>query len=186
MLIASIIVILIIISFLIYFGAFQKINIKKSKTSPMTLAYESISGAYTKSGSVMDKIYYDLLSADIKTTKGFGVYLEDPKTVKEPNLRSIAGDIIENIDGKEIPSNIKTTKINSIEVLETSFPYRNKTSVMFSLMKVYPALEKYRKSNNLPFLPVMEIYDIPNKEIKYFVPLKSEDIKVFENLYQAK
>ena len=50
----------------------------------------------------------------------------------------------------------------------TSFPYRGKISIFFSIMKIYPALRNAAvQLNYQEDSTVMEIYDIPGKKI-YF------------------
>jgi hypothetical protein len=50
----------------------------------------------------------------------------------------------------------------------SEFPYKGKLSVLFSIMKVYPALSKFAIMNGFDEeSAIIEIYDIPNKKIFY-------------------
>jgi len=168
-----------LIVFYIYFGGFQKINISISKTGGETLIYETIKGDYKQSGVIMDKIYNTLLKEDkIETYKGFGIYYDNPQKVEKEKLRSEAGCVLENKDMDQLKNieNKYTTRIfPNKEYITTTFPYKGKLSLIFSIMKVYPALNKFAIKNGYNENgAVMEIYDIPNKQILYRKELMSE------------
>ncbi len=173
--IVIIIISVVIIVFLIttaYFGGFNKVNITISEEGGETLVYEEVTGEYKQSAIVMDRIYYSLLNdSNIETYKGFGIYYDNPQKVESHLLRSEAGCIIENKDLDRI-NNIKGDYKISIfpeqKYITAEFPYKGQFSVLFSLMKVYPALNKFVQKNNYKEdSPVMEIYDMPNKRILY-------------------
>ena len=120
----------------------------------------------------MDKIYNSLLNEDkIETFKGFGVYYDNPQKVEKSELRSEAGCILEKTDIDKLPNLEKKYTVRTFpekEYIITEFPYKGKISIFFSIMKVYPALNKFAKQNGYnEESSVMEIYDIPNKKILY-------------------
>lgn len=165
----------IILLFLIiyaWFGGFKKVIVKISEEGGETLVYEEIKGDYRQSGQVMDKIYHSLLNEEkIETYKGFGIYYDNPQKVEKSQLRSEAGCILEEKDLKKVTSlnqKFQVKKFPTKKYMTTSFPYKGKISVMFSIIKVYPALNKYSKENGLNDNTfVMEIYDVPNKMVVY-------------------
>lgn len=155
-----------------YFGGFKKITTEISRQGGETVVYEEITGDYKQSGTVMDKVYYSLRDTDnIDTYKGFGIYYDNPQTTEKLKLRSEAGCIIEPDDVNKVSAisgNFKVKVLPEKEYLIAEFPYKGKMSVMFGIMKVYPAMNKYAEKNNLPAEgPVTEIYDVPNKKIIY-------------------
>ncbi|MCD4747084.1 MAG: hypothetical protein K8R58_12375 [Bacteroidales bacterium] len=158
--------------FYAYYGGFKKIQISISKSGGEVLIYEKIQGDYKQSGVIMDKIYNSLLKEDkIETYKGFGVYYDNPRKVEKSKLRSEAGCILEKTDIDKLPILEKKYTIRTFprkEYIITEFPFKGKISVFFSIMKVYPALNKFANKNgyNEESL-VMEIYDVPNKKILY-------------------
>ena len=161
-----------LIIFYAYYGGFKKINITISKSGGETLIYEKIKGDYRQTGVIMDKLYYSLLNEDsIKTFKGFGVYYDNPQKVEKSELRSEAGCVIEKKDFDKLPILENKYTIRTYpekEYITTEFPYKGKMSVIFSIMKVYPALRKYAKQNGYDEeSSVMEMYDVPNKKIFY-------------------
>ena len=169
----SIVIILIVtvIVFLQYYGAFSKINITGGEKGQYQLVYAKFTGHYKDTGPVMDKIYFDLLNIDsVETYKGFGIYYDNPKEIEAFKCRSIVGCILEKKDLDKI-EDLKT-KYNIIEIPESEsicaeFPYKGKISILVGIFKFYPSLKKYLSNKGLKPGPVMEIYDTPNEKINY-------------------
>ena len=155
-----------------YYGGFKKLNIQITLQGGETVVYEDILGDYRQTGIVMDKVYYTLLNDyKIETFKGYGKYIDNPKKTETSKLRSEAGCIIEKKDleslsGLSVNFNKKILPVE--KYITTEFPYKGKISVFFSIMRVYPLLNKFAKENNMNDTgAVTEIYDIPNKRILY-------------------
>ena len=171
-----IIIILLLLSVLItiytYYGGFIKLQCNVESQGGETVVYKNITGDYRQTGVVMDEIYYSLLNKyKIETYKGYGKYLDNPKKVEKTKLRSEAGNIIEAKDPSKLSNLPEEFLIKEIPVkkyITTEFPYKGKLSVIFSIMKVYPALNKFTNLNGYSEDgAVIEIYDIPNKKILY-------------------
>lgn len=155
-----------------WLGGFNKVVVHKALQGGETVVYQSLTGDYKQSGSAMDSIYYSLKNDyQIETFKGFGIFYDNPQKVEKSKLRSEAGCIIEHTDtGRlpKLPENWKTKVLPEKEYLVAEYPYKGKMSVMASLMKVYPALNKYTKAHKLNTDgAVTEIYDIPAGKIYY-------------------
>lgn len=164
--------ILLALLFVAYYGGFKKITFRTSMEGGETLVYEDLIGDYSKSGEVMDRVYNSLLTNEkIKSTKGFGIYYDDPKKVEKSKLKSEVGCIVEGIDSVKMVELKKKYKVKicpKTNYLTTEFPHKSVMSIMFGIMKVYPAMSKYIEQNGLSEKgPVMEIYDTPSKVIKY-------------------
>ncbi|MFP4622504.1 MAG: GyrI-like domain-containing protein [Bacteroidales bacterium] len=161
-----------------YYGGFKKISLQIREEGGETLVYEEVKGDYKNTAAVMDKIYYSLLNDEnIETFKGFGIYYDDPKKVDKEKLRSEAGCILEYADRdnfREFEKQYQLKTFPKKQYLTAEFPWKGKMSVMFSILKVYPALNKYVRANGYDVdTAVMEIYDIPNGKILYRKDLKS-------------
>ncbi|MCX5781121.1 MAG: GyrI-like domain-containing protein [Elusimicrobia bacterium] len=176
-----IIVALIIISIGIYFyslGTFMRINVVEKEIGPFQLVYKEHKGSYNGVGKIQMEIYRDLLNNEkIDTSKGFGIYYDNPKTVKEADLRSIVGVILEEKDYVKIPK--LKTKYNIMLYPKTpsmtaEFPLKNILSIYIGVMKVYPVLSKYIKNKNYEGVPSMEIYDMAGKKIIYSMQVKTK------------
>lgn len=164
--------ILLALLFVAYYGGFKTITFKTSMEGGEILVYEDLTGDYSKSGEVMDRVYNSLSTNEkIKSTKGFGIYYDDPKKVEKSKLKSEVGCIVEGIDSLKMSDLKRKYKVKicpKTNYLVTEFPHKSVMSIMFGIMKVYPAMSKYIEQNGLSDKgPVMEIYDTPNKVIKY-------------------
>jgi len=154
-----------------YYEGFKQVQINIKTEGGETAAYQEIVGDYKQSGTVMDKVYYLLKNENIETYKGFGIYYDNPQKVEKSKLRSEAGCIIEPKDTSRIYQITETIEFKTLpneDYLITEFPYKGKLSIIFGIMKVYPALNEYVRENGFEEESyVIEIYDIPNKKIVY-------------------
>lgn len=162
-----------VFGFYAYYGGLNDITFKTENQGGETVAYESVTGDYSQTPVYTDKIYNSLLNEDkIETTRGFGIFYDNPKDVDTDKLRSEVGCIIDttldSIQTAQLSKkyNIKTLPQSKYIVAE--FPYKGSASIMVGIFKVYPALENYSKENNITTTgPVTEIYDVPNMKIVY-------------------
>ena len=172
-----IISLVLIVTYLYFIGVFSKIRIKRSYIGPLTLVYEKHRGDYAKSGEIQNKLYYSLKKDGILTYKGFGIYFDNPNKVEKEKLRSEVGCIIETKDIDKLQHldyNVKI--INKKKRYYADFPFRSKISIMIGILKVYPKINNFIDKNGLKHGYVMEIYDIPEKQIRYII---LEDIYQF-------
>lgn len=156
-----------------YYGGFSNINIKTGTLGGETLVYETVAGDYAQTGFISDKIYDALLNEDkIETTRGFGIFYDNPQYVETNKLRSEVGCIldtpIDSLQLKRLSTKYSIKILPKTECIYVEFPFKGKMSVMVGIFKIYPAIEKYMIENGLQENgPIMEIYDIPNKKIVY-------------------
>lgn len=167
---------------LIQNGIFSSPVITEKEIGPYTLVYTSYIGEYKNVGPVMDKVYYDLKNKyGIATTKGFGIYYDDPKKVSNDKLRSIIGCIVESKSINEIGelrSSFGVYEYPKSKSVVAEFPYKGKMSVIIGILKCYPKLSAYIDSRNYASVPVMELYDQPNKKIEY-ISSYTIDVRTF-------
>lgn len=181
--IIGIVLVLVVLVLLIHLsrnGLFSPVKITEQNIGPYLLVYEKHIGDYKNVGPVMDKIYYDLKDKyDIETTKGFGLYYDNPREVDAEKLRSIIGCIVEEKEENDLKNLISKYGIKSYPASKSvvaEFPYHGKVSIMLGIFKVYPKLSKYINENRHPSTPVMEIYDQPKQKTLYISSIDlSED-----------
>jgi DNA gyrase inhibitor GyrI len=165
------IVIVLLMSIYAYYGGFRKISFRVEEQGGETLVYENVVGDYKQTTVVSDRVYYGLLNDEkIATTKGFGIFYDNPKEVEKSKLRSEVGCIVENLDSAAIATLTQKYQVKTLPVTKcvvTEFPFKGGLSALIGLIKVYPALEKYTEKEKLKKSPIMEIYDVPNKTITY-------------------
>ncbi len=154
-----------------YYGGFRKVAVAVERQGGEVIAYESVKGDYSNTPKYTDKIYNLLLNDDkVATTKGIGIFYDNPKNVAKDELRSDVGCVIDAPDSTLIARlsakyNVKTLPEGDFVVAE--FPIKGAVSYMVGIMKVYPAMNKYAEAHGLKESPITEIYDIPNKRIIY-------------------
>ncbi len=171
-------------SYLIYYGLFDKVNIVEKKAGPFILVYEKHTGPYSETGEIQNKIYEKLLNLGVKTTRGFGIYFDDPKKVDEKKLRSVAGCVLNREDNGKIPEIKKTMKVMKMpesDSIYAEFSYKGMMSVILGINKVYPEINRYKKEKKYDASPSMELFDVPAEKIIYIVPLNM-DKAFFEKL----
>ncbi len=156
-----------------YYGGFTKVSFNTIKDQGgQVLVYKEMQGDYAQSEKLINEVYLTLLNDfNVETYKGFGIFYDNPKEVEKSKLRSEVGCILEAKDiakVKEIETRLKVKTLPSQSYTETVFPTKGKTSILIAVMRVYPALERYNKSQgNTNTGYCIEIYDEANKEIVY-------------------
>ncbi len=160
-----------------YLGFFNSVDFTIREMGPYQLVYREHRGDYSGTGVIQKEIYKALLNDEkIRTTRGFGIYYDDPRQVKKENLRSIAGCILEEKDYQNIESLKKKYSImefHKTRAVVTEFPFRGRGSILAGVLKVYPRLDEYTKERGYAPAPVMEIYNVPEKKIIYIMPIRA-------------
>jgi hypothetical protein len=167
----GVVTLLLIISF--YNGIFDKVKINEESDGGYILAGMDFKGPYSKAGKYVMEVGDKLKKYEISSSRQFGVYYDNPDSVKPENCRSFIGSIIERNDTAKI-SELKSAgfKLDTIPVqtsLQAVFPIKNSFSYMVGPWKVYPALSKYMKERNYTTDLTMEIYDNNKKEIIFLI-----------------
>lgn len=159
-----------VIGGLFYFGILGDIVVKEQEAGPFKVVYETHLGDYAEAGAIHDGIYSSLVEDGINTTKGFGIYYDNPKEVEKSKLRSEVGVIIEEADysrALELKEKYNIKDIPKSSYAIATFPYRNKYSIMIGVFKVYPKLNAYLEEKGYSLGPAMEVYDSANNRIVY-------------------
>ena len=185
-------IVTVMIIILSWYGLFTPVKITQREAGPYLLVYQKHLGDYKNVGPIMDKIYNDLKeNYHIETTKGFGIYFDNPQNVTTDQLRSIAGCIIEGNNVKDLGNlrhkyGVKEYPLSRSIIAE--FPYKGKISVFIGIFKVYPRLAAYITQQKHPQNPIMEIYDQPNRKIEYVssIQLSKETFDSFLKLGDGK
>jgi hypothetical protein len=175
LLVFTTIVIVAILVLLIYSGYYQKIKIWEQEMGPYTVVYKEHKGDYSKIKTVMDSVYASLKKEGIETTRGVGIYYDNPMVTPKEELKSLGGCILEeNQLGKvsELQSkNYLVKQIDKKQSLVTEFPFTTPLSIMLGVVKVYPEINRYIKEKGYKNNAIMEIYDMLNKKITYRMEL---------------
>ena len=157
--------------FLAYMGALTKPSVSEAKMGPYLFVYEEYVGPYMNAGKICDKVYKSVKNDGIETTRGLGIYFDNPSKVPADKLRSQCGVVVED---KAAAKFIKVSrkysfkKMKAANSLVVEFPIRNVLSYMVGPMKAYPALNEYVMAKGYKVGSVYEIYDMPAGKI-FFV-----------------
>jgi len=176
---AIIVVLLVaVLGFYGYYGGFNDISFTTETQGGETVVYEKVTGDYSQTPVYTDKIYNSLLNEDkIETTRGFGIFYNNPKNTDVDKLRSEVGCILDiemdSLQRAHLSQKYNLKTLPKAKYIVTEFPYKGSVSIMVGIFKIYPALENYSKENNIATAgPVTEIYDVPNMKIIYRQEIK--------------
>lgn len=164
------------VAILVHAGLFEPIVATPKETGPYTLVYQDHLGSYSQVKPAMDEVYSGLLEMGIETTRGAGVYYDNPQRVPVGKLRSRVGSILEEKDSAKIAQIKKTFKVQEIpqqHSIVVEFPIRNMLSYIIAPAKVYQEVNLIWQQQGYPqYEYAVEIYDVPNKTITFIMPLK--------------
>ena len=156
---------------LIYYGIFTKINFSVETVGEELIAFEKVTGSYTKTPRVSRKIFKSLLKHEkIKAQRKIVIYYDNLKYVRLIHLRSEAGCLFEEVDSetlKRLNRRFQLKKLPEDDFAITEFPYKGIFSIWVGISRVYPALDKFVYEQGYCDGPLVQIIDIPNKKIIY-------------------
>jgi hypothetical protein len=159
-----------------YMGYFSLINIEEKEEGGYKIIGVNVTGPYSNVAKDMEQVSKQLKDMGVVSTKGFGIYYDDPKMVPAEKCRSFVGNIIEEKDFKLVsefkPEGLKIDSILKAKSVVAEFPIKNSLSFMIGPMKVYPALSNYMRGKGYTSVLSVEIYDIPNKKIMFMMQYK--------------
>lgn len=155
-----------------YYGGFHPVGIKELQSGGELVVYEDIVGDYSQAGAVSNRLYYTLLYRDtLNTSKGFGMFYDNPQKIEKDKLHSEAGCIIQGVDStrlQRLKARYKIKKLEEKTYITAELPLKGYISILIGLSKVYPAITKYCiEKGYSEDSPVTEIYDMEQKTITY-------------------
>ena len=150
-------------------GLLVSVTFDTEDVAAMNLAYKLHVGDYAKSAQSMDAVYRELQQQGVTDVTAFGLFYDNPQTTSRETLRSLTGCIIKNASDYEQIEHIKKSVLPASTSLVATFPYKSSFSIAIGAIKVYSALAKHRMQHGTPEVPVMEIYDMDNRQIIYVV-----------------
>jgi hypothetical protein len=152
-----------------YMGYFTQVKVIEKEAGGYKVIGVNVTGPYSNVAADMEKVDKQLKDMGVISSKGFGIYYDDPKVVPAEKCRSFVGSIIEENDFRIVselkPEGLKIDSIPLARSVVAEFPIKNPLSYMIGPMKVYPALSEYMASKGYRSALSVEIYDMANKKI---------------------
>lgn len=157
--------------FLGYFGAFATIQVEKNVVNEIFFVKERVTGDYSQTPVVQDRLFGQLQKDSIVSTKGIGIYYENPEEVQTEELRSDIGCVIEKDDvgllREKTGYDLDTLPSGNYIIAE--FPFRGTLSVIFGVIRVYPKLTAYAEKHDLELSYGVELCDVPENKMIYMM-----------------
>jgi hypothetical protein len=174
--------IILIIASMVKYGYFTKIVVNDETIPAMNIIAVPHTGPYQNVGPAMGKLYAATQEAKLEGKVGIGIYYDNPQDVPADSLRALVGQILAEEDSLKLDS-VKT-EFTRVSIPEMSakvvhFPYKGQLSIIFAVMRVYPALAKM--SDLSISTATIEMYDIQGKEIRFIIPqnLSRDDMEMW-------
>ena len=167
-------IVLLIVVVAAYFGVFYRVRVVEKHIGAVAVVYTKHIGEYSKVGPPMDSIYRQLKDREhVTTTRGFGLYYDNPQEVTKEKLRSVVGCVLDDADTGALAllaeNGYQTAVIPASNSVYAEFPMKGMPSIIIGIFKVYPRIMRYQKENHIPQKPIMELYDTPGRKIGYIM-----------------
>lgn len=159
-----ILIILIIIAYLVYMGAFLPLGLEEKEVGPFHFLYKEVNGKdFGLVGKTTSEIAELLKQYNFSNQRPLQVFFpdEDKRPAEVGFVVNEKTNDLQNIKFKTIPTTLCIT---------TSFPWRNSFSFILGFMKVDPALRNYRNSKQYKKTEAMVILE--NETIVYMQPIQ--------------
>jgi hypothetical protein len=165
---------IVVIAAAAYYGVFSRVTVAEKRVDALNVVFTKHTGDYSTVGPPMDSLYKQLRDREgIATTRGFGLYYDNPRQVEKAKLRSVVGCVLDAADtGKAAllaGKGYRTAVIPASNSVCAEFPMKGMPSIIIGIFKVYPELMRYQKEKNIPQRPIMELYDTPRKKTVYML-----------------
>nr|XP_054751186.1 testis-expressed protein 264-like [Lytechinus pictus] len=177
--VATLIFVFILGGILAYSGLFHRVVVRKlvNPVGKLRVAYLYNTGPYRNCGPLFDRV-----SRLAPHARCLGIYYDDPKVTPESELRYMVGTILSE-DGERVDDKIdKRCEDDGFRVIEfpaiseaigTNFPFPWMLSIFIGVWRVYPALNKKIKEEELHPGPCFEIYS--DGMTNFYIPLNNRD-----------
>lgn len=154
-----------------YVGVFDKVDLEKRSSPSYLVAGYNFKGSYQQIGPIMGEVDSLLRLIGVNSTKGFGIYFNDPNTTPEAELESYVGNVIEGDSRNRIEEilslGLQVDTIPAGTAWVASMAIRSQFSYMVGPIRAYPMLEEAVKEADDEVSLVYEIYDLDKKIIHY-------------------
>ncbi len=156
---------------LVWYGYFAAVSVREKPVGPYTMVYKVYIGPSSGVEPLLAEIRSSLTSEfKVKAPVDFGLYYDDPKTTPQDQCRILVGCILEDDQDGDLHAISEKYTVALFPrgmAVVADYPYRNKLSVLFGMLKGYPAVLDYATERQLERKPVLEMYDPLRGRIRY-------------------
>ncbi|MGI5826810.1 MAG: GyrI-like domain-containing protein [Patescibacteria group bacterium] len=172
------VLLLTVVAVLSYHGFFSTPQVTEKEVGPYLVAVKHFTGSYYKVGPTMTEVDTWLRENGVNSTKGIGLFYDDPAKVPENQRRSAVGNVLEGVDEStlaKIKEKLEVIEIKPSRAVVVEHPIKTPLSYMLAPMKVYQEINRYWTNKGYPPETEgsfsIEIYDIPGKITTYIMPI---------------
>jgi hypothetical protein len=173
------IVIIIIVLFVLflgtsfYAGMFDKLSLEIAQVGPYPIVYREYKGPYDEVKFALHDVYRYLKTKRMQwTSRGIGIFYDDPRTVKQQDLRGIAGCVTDTLL-TNLDTPYKSQILPKTRAIVGTFHIRSFLSNYTGTQKYYSAKESFARENKVVLAgPVIELFDMGARRVFYIAPVK--------------
>jgi hypothetical protein len=156
-----------------YAGMFDRLSLEVAEVGPYPIVYRENKGPYDGVKFALHDVYQYLKTKRMQwTTKGIGVFYDDPRTVKPRDLRSIAGCVTDTLL-TNLATPYKSQVLPKTRAIVGTFRIRSFLSNATGTEKYYSSKDTFAKKNNVQLTgPVIELFDMGARRVFYIAPVK--------------
>lgn len=158
--------------YLAYEGMFTPATVQTTEEGPYLFMGIEHKGPYQDIMPVFKKLEAQVKEKQIKDAAFAGVYFDDPKTVAEDQLRSLACVVVKSAEDSLLLAGIEGIKVYPIEhgkALVCERNTSNMVSMIISVMKAYPAISKHIETHPELQQGIKHVYELYRGDKTRFV-----------------
>lgn len=156
--------VVILVAFLAYQGAFAKVTVVESTSPGYLVAGVDHTGPYEDIGPAFESVSGACMELGMENYRMMGIYFDNPDSVSKEKLRAMAAVILESPEDSALflsKSGFHTFIIPPGNCLAAEVKTSGMTSMIIAAMKAYPALGEaaIKKGNINSIAHVYEVYE---------------------------
>jgi len=158
------VLVVILLAFLGYQGAFTKVTVKESTSPGYLVVGIDHTGPYEKIGPAFERVSSTCKSLGFEKPRMMGVYFDNPDSVAKKDLRALAAVVLSIPEDSALflsQKGFRTFSIPPGNCLATELKTGGMISMVIAAMKAYPALGEaaMKNSNGRTVNHVYEVYE---------------------------
>ncbi len=166
----SLIIIVTLVAVLGWYGYFSSVTTQEKPIGPFLIVYKKHVGSVDRAAITSQMRRFLSAGLPESSLTDFSLDYDDPKQVAAEDRRSLVGCVLEYGQEADLHAISKQYTIATIPrgmAVVCDYPYKNKPSLFFGLLKGYSALLGHGDTPGLVTKPVLALYDTSRGRIRY-------------------